>query len=164
MKEGGSGRGPQEGLPDSMGQVQELGWREAKLWVTSVSSSWSVGTSGWGNLLWGKEWECEGFFTHHYPGKQQRPLGVLLPMCLSGKASACQCRRHRRCGFDPWIGKIPWRRKWQPIPVFLPGKCQGQRSLAGYSPWGCKESDMPEHIHTLGVLLSLIRKGGDSLQ
>ena len=38
--------------------------------------------------------------------------------------------------FDPWIGKIPWRRKWQPIPVFLPGKSHGQRSLVGYSPWG----------------------------
>ena len=49
--------------------------------------------------------------------------------------SACQCRR---CGFDPWVGKIPWRRKWQPTPVFLPGKSHGQRSLAGYSPWGCK--------------------------
>ena len=44
--------------------------------------------------------------------------------------------------FDPWVGKIPWRRKWQPTPVFLPGKCHGQRSLVGYSPWGCKESDM----------------------
>ena len=38
--------------------------------------------------------------------------------------------------FDPWLGKIPWRRKWQPTPVFLPGKPHGQRSLAGYSPWG----------------------------
>ena len=44
-------------------------------------------------------------------------------------------------GFDPWVRKIPWRRKWQPTPVFLPGKSQGQRSLAGYSPWGHKESD-----------------------
>ena len=44
----------------------------------------------------------------------------------------------RRCGFDPWLGKIPWRRKLQPIPVVLPGEFHGQRSLAGYSPWGCK--------------------------
>ena len=42
---------------------------------------------------------------------------------------------------DPWVGKIPWRRKWQPTPVFLPGKSHGQRSLAGYSPRGGKESD-----------------------
>ena len=49
--------------------------------------------------------------------------------------------------FDPWIGKIPWRRKWQPTPVLLPGKFQGQRSLIGYSPWDCKESDMTEQLH-----------------
>ena len=53
--------------------------------------------------------------------------------------------------FDPWIRKIPWRRKWLPSPVFLPGKFHGQRSLAGYSPWGRRESDMTEqltsHIH-----------------
>ena len=46
-----------------------------------------------------------------------------------------QCRRHR---FNPWIKKIPWRRKWKPTPVFLPGKSHGQKSLVGYSPWGCK--------------------------
>ena len=50
---------------------------------------------------------------------------------LSGKESACQCKRQ---GFDLWIRKIPWRRKWQPAPVFLPGECNGQRTLAGYSP------------------------------
>ena len=42
-------------------------------------------------------------------------------------------------GFDPWIGKIPWRREWLPIPVFLPGEFYGQGSLVGYSPWGPKE-------------------------
>ena len=66
----------------------------------------------------------------------------------SGKESACQCRRHRRWGFDPCVGKIPWRRKWQPTPVFLPRKSHGQRSLVGYSPWCCKESDMTERAHT----------------
>ena len=45
-------------------------------------------------------------------------------------------------GFDPWVRKIPWSRKWQPTPVFLLGEFHGQRSLAGYSPWGHKESDM----------------------
>ena len=43
-------------------------------------------------------------------------------------------RRSKRLGFDPWVGKIPWRRKWQPTPIFLPGESHGQRSLAGYSP------------------------------
>ena len=55
-----------------------------------------------------------------------------LPWWLSGKEFACQCRR---LGFHPWIRKIPWRRKWQSTPVFLPKKSHGQRSLAGYNPW-----------------------------
>ena len=62
-----------------------------------------------------------------------------LPRWLNGQASACKCRR---CRFDPWVGKIPWRRTWQPTPVFLPGESHGQRSLAGYSPWGRKELGM----------------------
>ena len=52
---------------------------------------------------------------------------------------------HARCGFDPWVRKIPWRRKWQPTPVSLSRKSHGQRSLAGYSPRSCKEPDMTEH-------------------
>ena len=56
---------------------------------------------------------------------------------------SCQCRRHKRHGINPYVGKIPWRRAWQPIPVFLPGESHGQRSLMGYS-WGCKESDTTE--------------------
>ena len=58
------------------------------------------------------------------------------------KESDCQCRKHKRWGFRHWIGKIPWRRSWQPTPVLLPGKLNGQRRLAGYSPWSQKESDM----------------------
>jgi len=56
-------------------------------------------------------------------------LGLLW--WLSGKELTYSCRR---CGFNPWVRKIPWRRKWQPTPVLLPGKSHGQRSLAGYSP------------------------------
>ena len=55
----------------------------------------------------------------------------------------------RRCGFDPWVGKMPWRRKWQPILEFFPGKSHGQKSLAGYSPWGCKRvRHYWTHTHT----------------
>ena len=50
----------------------------------------------------------------------------------SGKEPACQCRRHKRHGFDPQVRKILWRREWQPTAVFLPGGSHGQRSLAGY--------------------------------
>ena len=54
--------------------------------------------------------------------------------------------RDMRCGLDSWVGKIPWRRVWQPTPVFLPGEFHGQRSLEGYSPVGCKESDTTERL------------------
>ena len=64
-----------------------------------------------------------------------RMLRYGLPLGLSGKESACQCRRW---GFNPWVRKISWKRKWQPTLVFLLGKSHGQRSLEGYSPWGHK--------------------------
>ena len=55
----------------------------------------------------------------------------------------------RETGFDPWVGKIPWRRDRLATPAFLPGESHGQKSLAGYSPWGCKDSDMTERLtHT----------------
>ena len=62
-----------------------------------------------------------------------------LPSWISGQKFNCQCKRHR---FNPWVGKIPWGRRWKPTPVFLPGKFHRQKSLKGYSPWGLKESDM----------------------
>ena len=58
---------------------------------------------------------------------------------------------HKRCRFCPWVWKIPWRRAWQPTPVFLPGESHGHRNLEGYSPWGLKESDTTEgtwQVHT----------------
>ena len=58
-------------------------------------------------------------------------------------ANAGKCKR---CGFNLWVGKILWRRAWQPIPVLLPGESHGQRSLVSYSPQGCKEPDMTEVI------------------
>ena len=59
-------------------------------------------------------------------------------------------KRHKRCGFDPWVRKIPWKRAWQPTPVFLTGESHGQRSLWGYSPWGSQRvghdcSDWAQH-------------------
>ena len=61
----------------------------------------------------------------------------------------------RETWFNPWIGKISWRRKWQPTPVLLPGKSHGQRSLVGYSPWDGKESDMTEQLHIVMVTQSV---------
>ena len=74
--------------------------------------------------------------------KRGRNLRELIyirpPQWLSGKESTYQCRRRR---FSPRVRKIPWRRKRQPTPVFLPGKYHGQRSLVGYNLWGHKKSD-----------------------
>ena len=64
-----------------------------------------------------------------------------FPGGASGKELTCQCRRRNRCGFDPRVEQIPWRRAWQPTPVVLPGDAHGQSSLVGYSPWGHTESD-----------------------
>ena len=75
-----------------------------------------------------------------------------FPVGSDGKSICLQCRRS---GFNPWVGKIPWRRKWQPTPVFLPEKSHGQRSLAGYSPWGLKESDMTERLHLTIYIVNL---------
>ena len=83
-----------------------------------------------------------------------------FPGGASGKEPTCQCRRPKRHGFYPWVGKSPWRRKWQPIPVFLPGKSHGQRSLGGYSPQGHEGSDMADrlstHIHTMYITYMII--------
>ena len=66
-----------------------------------------------------------------------------LPWWIRRSRICLQCRRW---GFRPWVWKIPWRRAWQPTPVFLPGESNGQRRLAGCSPWGCKESDTTEQL------------------
>ena len=67
-----------------------------------------------------------------------------FPGGASGKEPACQCRRRKRHGFEPWLGKIPWRREWQLTAEFLLRESHGQRSLVRYSPWGHKESDTTE--------------------
>ena len=84
-------------------------------------------------------------YMNHYPGsiKGDRYTPIRgFPGGTSGEESAHQCRRRKRYEFDPWVGKTPWRRAWQPTPVFLPGETDEQRSLAEYSTWGCTKSDM----------------------
>ena len=89
-----------------------------------------------------------------------RALALLVPVFYTrgfpggavGKEYTHQYRRRKRCGFNPWKGMIPRRRKWQPTLVFLPRKFHGQRSLAGYIPWDHKELDMTEHT---GITLTL---------
>ena len=103
----------------------------------------------------GKHWLSPGIVAQERQrkGSPAWPPGLgsqlLLPL-LSGKEPARQCRRHEELEFDPWVRKIPWRMAQQPTPVFLPGKSHEQRSLVGYSPWGCKESGTTEatsHTH-----------------
>ena len=65
-------------------------------------------------------------------------------MVLVVKNPPANAGRRKRCKFDPWVEKVPWRRAWQPIPVFLPGEVHEQRSLVGYSPWSYKELGMTE--------------------
>ena len=87
-----------------------------------------------------------------------------LPRRRSGKESAWQCRRLKRRRLDPWVGKIPSRREWQPTPVFLPGISHGRRSLVGCSPLGREESDTTERLH-FHFSLSCIGEGnGNPLQ
>ena len=74
----------------------------------------------------------------------QTLVGCILPWWLRGKESTCNAG----WGFDPWVGKIPWKRKWKLTPVFLPGEFHGQRSLAGYSPHSHTESDTTELLGT----------------
>ena len=96
-------------------------------------------------------WKLHSEFGHHTAWSSQvvqwlKKKKILLPS--------------RRCEFDPWVGKFPWSSKWQPTPLFLPEKSRGQRSLVGYSPWGCKRVNMTQwqnnsnHHHCM-VLVSL---------
>ena len=93
----------------------------------SVCSPWT----GWV----GCPLDAPGSDPHHQYATISEYLQPGLPWCPRGKESACQCRKR---GFDPWVGKIPSRGKRQSTPVFLPGNPHAQRSLVGYSPWGCK--------------------------
>ena len=78
-----------------------------------------------------------GFLLPSVQAEASLPRGLVL------SHTHLQCGR---CRFDPWVRKIPWRRTWQLTPVFLPGESHGQKSLAGYSPWDRKESDMTERL------------------
>ena len=110
-------------------------------WATSLSSHivevvhWLDQFTWWLDRLWKNALE---------KGRSRGCRGS--PSGTGGQEPTCQCRKHERERIGPWVKKIPWRRAWQPSPVSLPGEFHGQRSLAGYSPWGCKESDTTEQL------------------
>ena len=95
-----------------------------------------VQTKGKGDMGVGKSHGSCGRKAGHFDS------GLDFASGSEGKGSACNARG----GFDPWIGKIPWRRAWLPTPVFLPGESHGQRSLVGYSPQGLTELDTTESL------------------
>ena len=110
------------------------------VWPSSTLTFLSLGTPKEGCLLL------------RTPMIRMGPLDNLgLPWWFSGKESTCQSKH-------PWVRKIPRRRKWQPTPVFLPGKSHGQRGLVGCSPWGCRESDTTESLsNNSWLVLSISR-------
>ena len=94
-----------------------------------------------------------------YPEELQNPRG------LSGKESACQCGRSKRCRLDPWVGKISWSRKWQPTPLFLAWKIPQAEEPGGLQSMGCKESDTTQqayaHRHTFQDHLKRVTGSGN---
>ena len=119
--------------------VRKIPWRRARqpthvfLLGESHGQRSLVGYSPWGHRV-----------KHNWSNLARMYARFGLPWWLRWLSV---CLQHRRPGFDPWVGKIPWRRKWQPTPVLLPGKFHGPRSLVVYSPWRHKESDMTERLH-----------------
>ena len=97
-----------------------------------------------GSLQAGQEGESESHSVMSYSLRAHRPYSPWnSPGQNTGVGNLSLLQ-----GFDPWVRKIPWRSKWLPTPVFLPGEFHGERILACYSPWGHKELDMTECIHT----------------
>ena len=140
--------GEKEMAPNSSVLAWEIPWMEEPGRLQSVGSL-GVGQD-WANSLslltfmhWRRKWQPTPVFL---PGESQgwgSLVGVVYGVAQSrtrlkrlSNRSSSQCRRLRRLGFDPWVRKNPWRRKWQPPPVFLPGESHGWRSLAGYGSWG----------------------------
>ena len=140
------------------GRLQSMGsLRVRHDWVTSLSLftfmhrrrkcyfMFLPGESqGWGSLVGCRLWGgTESDTTERLSSSSSALSDWKLPWWLRWQRTCLQCGRPR---FDPWVGKITWRRKWQPTPVSLPGEFHGQRSLVGYSPWGCKVLDTTEQL------------------
>ena len=136
-------------ISDFLSEIQKTGLERVSQIQELASLKWLgdsklVLPSGSFNLEPGKE-ECQSHSSFSL-WIFSSALGTKgFPSDSVVKESACQYRRHGRCGFNPWVRKMAWKRKWQPTPVFLPGKSHGQRSLVGYCPWGCKELDVTDN-------------------
>jgi len=113
-------------------------WEKSQIRVSAVLTGSTAGLEiSPPQHLW-VSWESSG--GKWFKVGQRTPMAEILGKLLLLFLCFDLCHYH-------WVGKIPWRRKWQPTPVFLPGKSHGQRSLVGYSPWGHKELDTTEWFH-----------------
>ena len=123
---------PESGRSPGEGNGSILAWRVP--WTEEPGKLWSIGSQRVGH-----KWETN---TLHLLWKSiyYRASQVALVV----KNATANAGDIKRLGFDPWVGKTPWKREWHPTPVFLPGESHGQRSLVNYSPWGHKESDTTE--------------------
>ena len=109
-----------------------------------LHSAWNIVTAQLRLIAWMNKRQIPAYMLPIICCPSRQTQG--LPRWLS-KESVCQCRRSRRRGFSPWVGKIPWRRAWQPTGVFLPGDSHGPRSLVDYSPWGLRQDWVIKHAH-----------------
>ena len=114
-------------------------------------------------LIWSQTSGLQSWFWHWITTWPWPLASALWETGFPGGPSgtACQCRRRKRCRFDPWVSKVPWRRPWQPTPVFLPEESHGQGTLAGYSPRGSQRvghdwATEYTHTHTHTQLLTKV--------
>ena len=114
--------------------------------IPSWSMAFNIKANSWSKMAAGTP-ASKSIFSVLTLGESKGRQRASQAVPVIKKKPTCQCRRCRRHKFDPWVGKILWRRAWQPAPLCLPGESYRQRSLVGYSPWGRKESDMTEQLH-----------------
>ena len=116
-------------------------WRSSPYGQGQGSDTATTASNGGGRL-----WRAPSLSTKLLSGgKIQRNIKLYKASPLAQQSRIrLKCRSHRECGFDLWVEKIPWKSAWQPTPILLPRESHGQRSLAGYSPKGHKESDTTE--------------------
>ena len=142
--------GTEDTVMNKSGKLLEL-YLQGK-WLNKKTRQFLSRSGQWRKWNWVLKWHTgsEGKSVQiGQSGKEERETQIMkrqtfVTWKVVGRESACNARDYlhcRRCGFNPWVGKISQRRKWQPTRVFLPGKLHGQRSPAGYSPWGHKESN-----------------------